>query len=309
MLNTYRVRLNSQTDDQWREVLLQAEHDLAAERMAARSEQAMVDFSLLRPALAEADGVVVDQRRLNSDAYALGERFDSERLARLREDHCTTKSGKIDGPTARGRAHLHAHEQKVPYRVASVEIVRPHITSLVEQLREAQQNADDWQAVLGALRELGVPLAATATLFGLTALKNISGSSPSVWGTGTTHKVALAVAAWAPNPDLMDFFNDVGANEVTGTNYTAGGAVITSASKTAVYDSATDQVRLAGPASTSWANLTATARYAPIYEDTAGASSTDPLWGYIDFGSDVAVTAAVLQINWDPTGIINYDLT
>jgi hypothetical protein len=46
-----------------------------------------------------------------------------------------------------------------------------------------------------------------------------------------------------------------------------------------------------------------------IYNDTAGASSTDPVGGWVDFGADVSTTAGTFQITWDATGIVVFDVT
>jgi hypothetical protein len=146
-------------------------------------------------------------------------------------------------------------------------------------------------------------MAVTATLFGLTAQKEIDGSGAINW-TSDTIKVALCTSSYVPNQDTHDFFNDV-TNEVTGTGYTAGGASL--ASKTSTYDTASDQVRL-DAADTSWTTSTITARFAVVYKST-GTASTSPLIGWVDFGADVSTTAGTFQITWDPTGVVVYDVT
>jgi hypothetical protein len=146
-------------------------------------------------------------------------------------------------------------------------------------------------------------MAVTATLYGLTAQKEIDGSGAINW-TSDTIKVALCTSSYVPNQDTHDFFNDV-TNEVTGTGYTAGGASL--ASKTSTYDTASDQVRL-DAADTSWTTSTITARFAVVYKST-GTASTSPLIGWVDFGADVSTTAGTFQITWDPTGVVVYDVT
>jgi hypothetical protein len=115
-----------------------------------------------------------------------------------------------------------------------------------------------------------------------------------------TIKVALVSSSYTPDQDAHDYFNDVSSYEVTGTGYTAGGATL--ASKTATYDSATNVVIL-DAADTTWASSTITARYAVIYDST-GTSSTSPLIGYVDFGSDQSSTSGNFTITWDSTGIV-----
>ena len=115
-----------------------------------------------------------------------------------------------------------------------------------------------------------------------------------------TIKVALCTSTYAPNKDTHDFFNDI-TNEVTGTGYTAGGATLGSVTWT--YNSTTDTWTL-DAADVVWGSSTITARYAIIYVDTAGASSTDPLIGYVDFESNVSSTAGNFTIQWNASGIL-----
>jgi len=115
-----------------------------------------------------------------------------------------------------------------------------------------------------------------------------------------TIKVALLSSAYTPNQDTHDYFNDVSANEVTGTGYTAGG--ITLASKTATYDAGTNVIVL-DAADVTWSSSTITARYAVVYDST-GTSSTSALIGYVDFGSDQSSTNGNFTITWDSTGIV-----
>jgi hypothetical protein len=115
-----------------------------------------------------------------------------------------------------------------------------------------------------------------------------------------TIKVALLTSAYTPNQDTHDYFNDVSANEVTGTGYTQGG--ITLSSKTATYDSGTNVIVL-DAADVTWSSSTITARYAVVYDST-GTASTSALIGYVDFGSDQSSTNGNFTITWDSTGIV-----
>ena len=119
------------------------------------------------------------------------------------------------------------------------------------------------------------------------------------WDTDTI-KVALLSNAYTPDQDTHDYFNDVSANEVTGTGYTAGGATL--ASKTITYDSGSNVITL-DAADTTWSSSTITARYAVVYGST-GTSSTSPLIGYVDFGSDQSSSNGNFTITWDATGIV-----
>jgi hypothetical protein len=123
------------------------------------------------------------------------------------------------------------------------------------------------------------------------------------WDTDTI-KVML-LTGHTENQDTHDFVNDVVANEVAGTGYTADGATL--GSKAITYDTASDQIRM-DAADTTWTTSTISATEAVVYKDT-GTDATSPLIGYIDFGATVSTTAGTFQITWDATGIIIIDVT
>ncbi len=123
----------------------------------------------------------------------------------------------------------------------------------------------------------------------------------------TTVKLALATSSYTPNQDTNDFWDDVSANEMpAGNGYTTGG--VTLAGVAWSYDSATQQVRLdfddpswTFTAPKSW-------QYAVLYIDTAGASSTDPVIAYLDWGSTQTVsTAYTLTLN--AAGLLYIDVS
>lgn len=116
-----------------------------------------------------------------------------------------------------------------------------------------------------------------------------------------TIKVMLLTSAYTPNQDTHDYLDDVVANEVTGTGYTAGGATL--ASKAITYDSATNVVILDAD-DVTWSSSTITARYAVVYDSSPGTNATRPLIGYVDFTSDQSSTAGNFTITWDATGIV-----
>jgi hypothetical protein len=104
------------------------------------------------------------------------------------------------------------------------------------------------------------------------------------WGTDTI-KVTLHTSSYTPTQDTHDFHADLTNEVATGDGYTTGG--VTLGSKTAVYDAASNTLRL-DAADPSW-TFTAlkTFRYAVIWKDTT-VSATSPLLGWIDFGADIA---------------------
>lgn len=116
-----------------------------------------------------------------------------------------------------------------------------------------------------------------------------------------TIKVALVSSSYTPNQDTHDYWDDVSANEVSGTGYTAGGATLSG--KTVTYDSASNVVVLDAN-DVTWASSTVTARYAVVYDDAGATASQKVLIGYVDFGSDQSSTNGNFTITWDSTGII-----
>lgn len=120
------------------------------------------------------------------------------------------------------------------------------------------------------------------------------------WDTDTI-KVALLTNAYTPDQDAHNYFDDVVANEVTGTGYTAGG--LTLANKTNAYNSATNVIVLDAD-DVTWSSSTITARYAVVYDASPATNATKPLIGYVDFGSDQSSSNGNFTITWDATGIV-----
>lgn len=142
-------------------------------------------------------------------------------------------------------------------------------------------------------------MAVTAFLYGSLPAKLANAEID--WDTHTI-KVALLTNAYSPAQDTHDYFNDVSANEVTGTGYTAGGATL--ASKTVNY-TAGSNTQTFDAADVTWSTSTITARYAVVYRDS-GTASTSPLIGYVDFGADVSSTAGNFTITWHANGIFTF---
>lgn len=91
----FRVRLESQTDDQAREVTLSR-----ATEDEARQACEMTELEYCQTKL------------------------DSDELDALRANHSfNARTGKASGPTARGRGQLAVHHQSKPYLITSVEKV------------------------------------------------------------------------------------------------------------------------------------------------------------------------------------------
>jgi hypothetical protein len=305
----YTVRLESQTDSQWRQFTTAAKDEKDAAKLAEAREAELVGYSLTdrRP------GQQVRHRRdggglhatVNMDVLAATGLGGYDLLDFVERDHAVDGDGKAYGPNLKVKGHLHAHYQAEPYKVVAVERNEPNTQQLVQGLKQLHGNPQAWDRLLERLKDEGIPLAVvTGSLYGLTAQKMIDGSTPIVWTTASL-KVALTTSTYTPNQDTHHFFSDI-TNEITGTGYTAGGATLGSPATT--YDTASDQIRL-DAADTSWTTSTLTARDAIVWCDTAGASTTDPVIGWVNFGADVSTTAGTFQITWDATGIVVYDVT
>ena len=115
-----------------------------------------------------------------------------------------------------------------------------------------------------------------------------------------TIKVALVSSSYTPNQDTHDYWDDVVANEVTGTGYTAGGATL--ASKSVTYDGATNTLTF-DAADVTWSSSTITARYAVVYDDSGATNGQKALLGYYDFTTDRASSNGDFTIRWNTAGM------
>lgn len=141
-------------------------------------------------------------------------------------------------------------------------------------------------------------MATTAKWYGQALVGQFGGTAARrVDWAADTIKVALVKAAYAPDQDKHDFWDDVSANEVAGTNYTAGGKELTE--KTVTYDEASNTVRLKAK-TVEWKEVTVEYRYAVVYKDT-GAAGTSPVLGYLDTGGTQKIVAGLVKIEWDAT--------
>jgi len=122
------------------------------------------------------------------------------------------------------------------------------------------------------------------------------------WDSDTI-KVALVASTYTPDQDAHDYYDDVVADQVSGTGYTAGGATL--ASKTVSYSGGTNKLVL-DAADVTWSASTITARYAIVYDAQTGVNSTSPLIGYVDFGADQSSSSGNFTITWDVNGIVEF---
>lgn len=144
-------------------------------------------------------------------------------------------------------------------------------------------------------------------IFGLTLEKMLNATALPTNGleSETATKALLVVDALTPNFDTMDFRNDVEANEVSGTGYTAGGVVLTSTELTL-----SGGVLTYDTADPSWTSSTITsAMAAVIYFARGGASSADELWLLSDFVTAASTTNGTFLVQIAAGGWATVDYT
>lgn len=145
-------------------------------------------------------------------------------------------------------------------------------------------------------------MAVTAKASGQLLLKTFTGE-PVNW-TSDTIKVALltqaGLAAWNQDTHIyvQDLINAQAAWEMSGTNYSAGGATL--GTKTTNYDSANNYTQLRA-ASTVWSTATITAAYGALVYKSTGNYSTALILGVVDFGGAVSSSQGDFTIAWDST--------
>ena len=127
-----------------------------------------------------------------------------------------------------------------------------------------------------------------------------SGTNTPVDFDGDDIRAALIDDTVAPIAGTHDFWNDLQANEVTGTNYTAGGTAL--ATKTVVEATGTvtfdaDDVTF----SQSGAGF-ADARYAILYKFNATPADA-PLIGWLDMLVNKGNVEGDLTLQWNTLGI------
>lgn len=120
------------------------------------------------------------------------------------------------------------------------------------------------------------------------------------WNSDTI-KLMLCSSSYTPNQDTHDYKDDV-TNEVTGTNWAAGGVTLANCSLT--YTGATNVLKLdADDVSVSTVTLTG-AQVVVIYDATPGTDATRPLIGYAVLDSAISPNAGPLAITFDTAGIL-----
>lgn len=134
--------------------------------------------------------------------------------------------------------------------------------------------------------------------------KQLSGNG-AVNLTSLTLKMMLVTSGYTPNRNTHAFRSDLGATEVSGTGYTAGG---NSLSTVTVTMDGSGNITIDANDPATWATAAGgftNARRAVIYIARGGASSADELVAYSDdFGADYGNAISDLQITLSATGLI-----
>jgi hypothetical protein len=147
-------------------------------------------------------------------------------------------------------------------------------------------------------------VAIVVKLYGLTTRDVIKQTGASVDLLGANPAIlSLHTSTYVPNRDTDDFFNDA-TNEIAGSGY----AQQTLAGKTVTYDSASDEVRFDCNDITFSFTGSNTWRTGVVWINTAGASTTDPLYGNLDWGTDQTVSTTY-TLTIDPAGLFFWDTT
>jgi hypothetical protein len=151
-------------------------------------------------------------------------------------------------------------------------------------------------------------MAITASgLFGTTFINILTNVIAADLGSETGIKLALISDSATPDFNAHDYWNDLSANEVTGTGWSAGGVVLTStalsmSSGTLLYDAAD-----VSQASTTLTNAMA----AVVYDDSVTTPTADAMLCLVDFVTAYSTSNGTFAITWSssPAAIFTIDMT
>jgi len=146
--------------------------------------------------------------------------------------------------------------------------------------------------------------AVTFNLYDIFRRKQASGTG-AVNLSSLTVKCMIVTGSYTPNQNTHDFRDDLGATEVSGTNYTAGGNTLANP-VVALDGSGNVSVDFDNPATWSQhASGFSNGRRAVIYVARGGASSADELIGYSDdFGADKGNVDGDFSVAVNASGLI-----
>lgn len=120
------------------------------------------------------------------------------------------------------------------------------------------------------------------------------GGTTTTTGSGNTFKIALYTSSASLGATTTAYST---SNEVSGTNYTAGGNTLTNVTPTTSSTTA-----LTDFADTTWSSSTITARGALIYNSSTTAGTADRAVVVLDFGADKTSTSGDFTIQFPAAG-------
>lgn len=127
-----------------------------------------------------------------------------------------------------------------------------------------------------------------------------------IWGSDDTY-LALASSSYTPDIDAHDYWNDVVANEVTGTNWAANGQQadgetlsLVTANNDVEFDITDESV----------ASVTLSdGKHLIVYSRTPGTDATRELLFYATMDTALAPAGGTLLLDFSTTGLILVDYT
>lgn len=147
-------------------------------------------------------------------------------------------------------------------------------------------------------------MAITASgLFGLQLEKWLTGATTESL-EAEDNRITLISDSATPNFDTMDFWDDLSANEVTGTGWSAGGVALTSTEVTLSSGLLTFDAADVTASGTTISNA-----MAAVLRTNVGSNATDQLVGLWDFVSAVSSSNGPFTIQWAAGGLVTLDYT
>lgn len=142
-------------------------------------------------------------------------------------------------------------------------------------------------------------------LYGLTLEKQLIDTLGLSLESETAVKVLMCTDSETPDFNADNFRDDVTANEVSGTGYSAGGNTLTSTEITI-----SSGVLTYDAADTSWASSTISNAMAAVgYFARGGADTADELMWLSDFVTAASTTNGTFLVQWNASGIWTVDFT
>ena len=140
----------------------------------------------------------------------------------------------------------------------------------------------------------------TGALYGNGLLNVLNGNV--IWGTDDTY-LALASSSYSPNVDTHDFWNDVVANEVTGTNWAANGQQADGETLSLV--TASDRVEFDLTDESTASVTLSDGKHLIVYTRTPGTDATRELIGFVTMDVALAPAGGTLLLDFSANGFVS----